>query len=117
MKLACVALAAVLAAGCGKKSSKAAPDIAGLSAVPASATAVVVADVSRVIDSPLVDRAVDQLLLRDPVLRDRWQKLYNSCKLDARKLRHVVLAIAPHDKASGTGPVLMVVTGQIVETE
>jgi hypothetical protein len=117
MKLAYVALAAVLAAGCGKKASKAAPDIAGLSAVPESATAIVVADVSRVIDSPLVERAVDQLLLRDPVLRDRWQHLYNSCKLDARKLKNVVLAIGPHDKAAGTGPVLMIVTGQIVETE
>jgi hypothetical protein len=117
MKLACIALAAVVAAGCGKKSSRATPDVAGLSAVPASATAIVVADVARVIDSELVDRAVDQLLLRDPVLRDRWQQLYNSCKIDARKLKHVVLAIGPRQEGGATGPVLMVVTGQIVETE
>lgn len=116
--LAYVALAAIVAAGCGKKSSKATPDVAGLAAVPASATAVVVADVVRVIDSPLVGRAVDQLLLRDPVLNERWQHLYNSCNLDARKLKHVVLAIGPHEgKGPGTGPVLMVVTGQLVETE
>jgi hypothetical protein len=133
MKLACIALAAVLAAGCGKKSSKPLPDVSGLLAVPASATAVVVADVSRVIDSQIVDRAVDQLLLRDPVLRDRWLALYNNCKIDARKLRHVVLAIGPAQGAgptgsmtrggpqqaqgAGTGPVLMIVTGQLVEAE
>lgn len=117
MKLALVALAAVLAAGCGKK-TKAAPEVYGLSAVPASATAVVVVDVVRVIDAPLVERAVDQLLLRDPVLRDKWQGLYNDCKIDARKLRHVILAIGPHQgQGPGTGPVLMVVTGQIVESE
>jgi hypothetical protein len=118
MKLACIALAAVLAAGCGKKSSKPLPDVSGLMAVPASATAVVVADVSRVIDSQIVDRAVDQLLLRDPVLRDRWLALYNNCKIDARKLKHIVLAIGPHQaQGAGTGPVLMIVTGQLVEAE
>jgi hypothetical protein len=117
MKLA-IACAAALIAGCGSKKSSA-PEVSGLAAVPASATVVVVADVVRLIDSPLVERAVDQLLLRDPVLRDRWQGLYNNCKLDARKLKHVVLAIGPREQqqGAGTGPVLMVVTGQIVENE
>jgi hypothetical protein len=118
MKLACITAAAVLAAGCGKKSGKALPEVSGLGAVPASATAVVVADVARVIDAPLVERAVDQLLLRDTKLSERWQALATSCKLDPKKLKHVVLAIGPHEgTASGTGPVLMVVTGQIVESE
>ncbi len=86
--------------------------------MPASATAVVVADVAGVIDSPLIGRAVDQLLLRDPALDERWKQLYNTCKLDARKVKQVVLAIGPHDaKGPGTGPVLMVVNGQLVETE
>jgi hypothetical protein len=118
MKLAYVAAAAVLAVGCGSKSKKALPEVSGLAAVPASATAVVVADVSRVVDAPLVERAVDQLLLRDPQLNQRWQQLATTCKVDPKKLKHVVLAIGPHEgKGPGTGPVLMVVTGQIVETE
>ncbi|HEX5063597.1 MAG TPA: hypothetical protein VFV99_29670 [Kofleriaceae bacterium] len=118
MKLATlVAAAALVIGGCGNKKSKALPEVSGLAAVPASATAVVVADVARVIDAPLVERAVDQLLLRDPVLRDRWQGLYNNCKLDARKLKHVILAIGPHEPQAGTGPVIMVVTGQIAENE
>jgi hypothetical protein len=121
---ALVVCAAALA-GCGSK-KKAAPEVSGLAAVPASATAVVVADVGRVIDSSLVERAVDQLLLRDPTLRDRWQALYNNCKLDARKIKHVVLAIGPRvtdpagpgaSPAPATGPVIMVATGQIVESD
>jgi len=118
MRLAALGLlvCAALATGCGKK-HKAAPEASGLAAVPASATALVVADVVRVIDSPLVERAVDQLLLRDPTLRDRWQGLYNNCKLDARKLKHVVLAIGPREATGGTGPVIMVATGQIVESD
>jgi hypothetical protein len=118
MKLALAVCAAALVAGCGKKSHRPAPEVSGLGAVPASATAVVTADVARVADSPLVQRAVDQLLLRDPQLGERWKKLSASCKLDASKLRHVVLAIGPHEGPNpGTGPVLMVVTGQLVETE
>jgi hypothetical protein len=114
--VACAALA--FASGCGSKKSKATPEVSGLAAVPASATAVVVADVARVIDSPLVQRAVDQLLLRDPQLGERWQQLSTNCKLDARKLEHVVLAIGPAaGQGPGTGPVLMVVTGKLVEAE
>jgi hypothetical protein len=111
-------LCAAALAGCGKKHGKAAPEVSGLAAVPASAQAVVVADVARVADSPLVGRAVDQLLLRDPDLSQRWQKLTETCKLDAAKLKNIVLAIGPHEgQGPGTGPVLMVVTGQLVESE
>ena len=118
MKLATLVACAALVAGCGSKKSKASPEVAGLGAVPASATAVVVAEVARVIDSPLVQRAVDQLLLRDPHLAERWEQLATSCKLDARALKHVVLAIGPSEgQGPGTGPVLMVVTGKLVETE
>lgn len=118
MKLATLVACAALVAGCGSKKNKATPEVSGLGAVPASATAVVVADVARVIDSPLVQRAVDQLLLRDPQLSERWQHLSTSCKLDASKLKHVVLAIGPSQgQGPGTGPVLMVVTGQLVESE
>lgn len=110
-------VACLLAIGCGKK-TKRAPDVAGLAAVPASAQVVIAADVARVIDSPLVAHAVDQLLLRDADLATRWQRLRDSCKLDPKKLKQVVLAIGPHaGQQVGTGPVLMVVTGQLAETE
>src|SRR5687768_8174571 len=100
--VACAALA--FAGGCGSKKSKAPPGVAGLGRVAAWARAVVVAGVAGVIDSPLRQRAVDQLMLRDPQLSERWQKLTTSCKLDARKLKHVVLAIGPHaEQGPGTG--------------
>ena len=93
-------------------------EVAGLAAVPASAEVVIVADVAKVAESPLVARAIDQLLLKDADLAARWQKLQTDCKLDAKKLKHVVLAIGPKaGDAPGTGPVLMVATGQLVETE
>jgi hypothetical protein len=111
-------LVALLAAGC-KDRKPPALQLAGLSAVPASAEVVVAADVARVVSSPLVTRAVDTLLLKDADLAVRWQKLQDVCKLDATKLKTVVLAIGPHapDAQPGTGPVLMIVTGQLVETE
>jgi hypothetical protein len=57
-------------------------------------------------------------LLEDADLATRWQRLQDSCKLDVNKLERIVLAIGPSAGAGpGTGPVLMVVTGQLVETE
>jgi hypothetical protein len=113
-------VALVLAlASCGKKHpSGPPPEITGLAAVPASAQVVVVADVPRVVDAPLVDRAVDMLIARDPALAASWQKLHDSCKLDVKNIKHVTLAIGAHQGPQpGTGPVLLVATGQIVETE
>jgi hypothetical protein len=109
----------VLAASCDKKSGAPSAEVTGLAAVPASAVVVIAADVGRVVDSPLVSRAIDQLASRDPDLAVRWQKLHDSCKLDfATQIKRVVLAVGPHEgPAPGTGPVLMVVTGRLVESE
>jgi len=118
-----VALGLIVASsltGCSKKSSTSGvpPEITGLAAVPASAEVVIVADVARIRDAPLIDRAVDQLLVRDPALATRWQDLQAACKLDVKQFKHVVLAIGPHQGPQpGTGPVLMVATGQLVETD
>ncbi|HSD86367.1 MAG TPA: hypothetical protein VLB44_02595 [Kofleriaceae bacterium] len=115
---ACCVLVALVAAGCGKKKPKVSPEVTGLAAVPASAQVVIVTDVARVVGSPLVDRAVDQLLMRDADLATRWQRLKDSCKLDINKIKHVALAIGPKaGEQPGTGPVLMVVTGQLVEAD
>lgn len=113
-----VAIAALALVASCKKSPAPAPELAGLAAVPATAEVVVVVDVSRVAGSPLVQRAADQLLARDADLAVRWQKLHDSCKLDLDKLKTVALAIGPHQGPQpGTGPVLMVATGKIGETE
>ena len=112
---------AVVLGGCGKKSgssSSPAAELVGLAAVPASAEVVIAADVSRVVNSALADRAIDQLLQRDAELAGRWQKLHDSCKLDVKQFKHVLLAIGPHTGPQpGTGPVLMVATGQLVEAD
>jgi hypothetical protein len=65
-----------------------------------------------------VQRAVDQLLSRDADLAMRWQKLHESCKLDVSQLSKIILAIGPHTGPQpGTGPVLMVATGKLAETD
>ena len=117
MRLAIACLFVASVAGCSKGKTKA-PPVSGLAAVPASAQVVITADVARVINSPLVARAVDQLLLRDAELATRWQRLRDKCKIDVAKLKHVVLAIGPlAGQGPGTGPVLMVVTGELAESE
>ena len=113
-----LALAVALVA-CGKKSPPPPPEVTGLAAVPASAQVVIALDVPRVIDSPLVERAVEQLLARDAQLAQRWSKLKDSCKIDLRKqLKRLVLAVGPHaTNAPATGPMLVVATGQLVEED
>ena len=109
----------LIAAACGKKSGPPPVELKGLAAVPASAVVVLTADVSRVVDSPLVVRAIDQLLANDADLATRWQRLHDSCKLDfASQIQHVVLAVGPHAGTEpGTGPVLIVATGKLVEND
>lgn len=114
-------LCALVAAGCGKKASPPsgpAPELTGLAAVPATAEVVVGADVGKLASAPVVERAVDQLLLHDLGLRERWAKLRDDCKLDvAKQVKRVMLAIgpAPADARVGTGPVIMVVVGDVRE--
>jgi hypothetical protein len=108
--------------GCGKKSivpSAPPPDVTGLSAVPATAEAVLGVDIAKLAGSPVVDRMVDQVLLRNSVLSERWQRLKADCKIDlGKQLKRVMLAIGPHSGPDpGTGPVLMVVVGSIPEAD
>jgi hypothetical protein len=122
-----VAIAAAVAvacgaAACGKRASAPAgpaPEITGLAAVPATAEVVIGADAAKLAGSPVIDRAVEQLLLRSPVLAERWGRLKDDCKIDvARQIKRVMLAIGPHAGPSpGTGPVITVVTGAIPEAE
>jgi hypothetical protein len=107
-------LALVAVAACKGRGASAPPQVAGLDAVPATATAVVSVEVPAVARSPLVQRAVDRLLLQDQELADRWQRLRAECKLDVvGAVKRVTLALGP--KAATGAPVLMVVTGQLAE--
>jgi hypothetical protein len=114
--LVAVAAAFALVAGCHKKKPGPPPEVTGLAAVPTTAEQVVVVDVPRVLDAPLVARAADMLVARDPGLAASLQRLHDTCKLDPKTIKHVTLAIGPHAGQS-TGPVLLVVTGQLVEND
>ncbi|HEX3762215.1 MAG TPA: hypothetical protein VHW23_26120 [Kofleriaceae bacterium] len=108
---------------CGKKTEQPAgpaPELTGLAVVPASADVVVGADIAKLSGSPIIDRAVEQLLTRDATLSDRWQRLKDECKLDlGKQIKRVMLALGPSrpGPAPGTGPVLMVAVGSVPETE
>jgi len=112
------ALLVVTLVACGKKSPPP-PEITGLAAVPASAQVVIAIDLPRVVDSPLVERAAEQLLARDPQLAKRWASFTDSCKIDLRKqVKRLVVAVGPHaTNAPQTGPMLVVATGTLAEAE
>jgi hypothetical protein len=128
-RLACAVWLGLAGWGCSKKPSAPSgppPELTGLAAVPATAEAVLGVDIGKLTDSPVIDRAVEQLLMRDPVLSERWQRLQSDCKLDlsgkpgnqGKQIKRVMLAIGPHTgPAPGTGPVIMVVVGSIPEAE
>lgn len=126
--VAVAALAAAVAlagcSGCGKKKDGGSdnslpPEVTGLSTVPANAEVVVGVEVERVVGSQIVERAVDQLVLRDKDLATRWASLRDTCKIDLTKqVKRVMVALGPSDpKQPGTGPMLMVAIGNLVETE
>ena len=70
-RLLCVlGLASLAGSGCGKKAlpSGPPPELTGLAVVPASAEVVVGADLAKLRDAPVIDRAMDQVLGSDPAL-------------------------------------------------
>lgn len=115
------AVAIVLTFACGKKSSDAPPpEVTGLAAVPASAEIVIAVDLEKLAASPIVARAAEQLLLRDPQLAQSWEHVRDACKIDvAKQIKRLTIAIGPATNPAkpGTGPVLMVATGAIAETD
>lgn len=108
--------------GCGKKEAPSgpAPELTGLAVIPASVEVVVGADIAKLTDSPVIDRAIEQVLMRDAVLSERWQRLKDECKIDlGKQIKRVMVALGPSrpGPAPGTGPVLMVAVGSLPETE
>lgn len=109
---------AALACSNRSSTSRVAPEVSGLAAIPASAEVVIVADVPRIANAPLVERALGQLLTRDAALASRWDEFAKSCALEAKQFSQLTLAIGPAaGPKPGTGPVLIVATGRLVETE
>lgn len=108
--------------GCGKKANRSdgpAPELTGLAVVPASAEVVVAADIAKLTDSPVIDRAFEQVLSHDAVLLERWQHLKEDCKVElGKQIKRVMLALGPHaGPEPGTGPVLMVAVGSLPEAD
>ena len=115
-------VAALAAGGCGKKSAGHAgpsPELTGLAAVPSTADVIVGVDVGRLAESPLVTRAVEQLLAREPSLAGRWQDLRNFCKLEIKQVNRLMIALGPPPPGGkhGTGPMILIATGKISEPE
>jgi len=115
-------IAIVCAIACGKKSGSDVPppEVTGLAAVPSSAEIVIVVDVEKLASSPIVERAAEQLLLRDAGLAQSWAHVRDACKIDiGRQIKRLTIALGPPPNPAkpGTGPMLMVATGTIVEND
>jgi hypothetical protein len=75
-------------------------------------------DVAKLAASPIVSRAAEQLLLREPSLAESWAHVNDACKIDVLKqVKHVVLALGPSQTAAGSGAVLAVATGTLSEPD
>lgn len=114
MRAAPLLLVALVA--CAKKKEPAAqvppPDRAGLAAVPATARVVIGVKPKQLAGSRLVDRAIDQMLDRDPDLAARVERLAEGCKLDWSTLESVHLAMT--DVAAQP---MLVATGRLAEAD
>jgi hypothetical protein len=118
--LAAVAALTAASASCGKKASAPSgppPELTGLAVVPANAQVIVGVNPAKLTDSPVIDRQVEQLLLREPLLAERWHALASDCQIDlVKQVKRVMLALGPNAEL-GTGPVLMVAVGSIPELD
>ncbi len=125
MRAALLSLCAVVAIGtsaCGGKKEKQhrapPPEVTGLAAVPATAHVVIGIDVGKLAASPIVSRAAEQLVLREPSLAESWAHVNEACKIDVlAQVKHVVLALGPPTVAAGSGAVLAVATGMFSEPD
>ncbi|MEM9488464.1 MAG: hypothetical protein AAGC55_04940, partial [Myxococcota bacterium] len=90
------------------------PTLAGLQAMPGQVTVLVGAEVTRLRDSWLVERAVKQMFRRDPELEQRIDQLIAACKFDpAEQLDSVLIGLGrDSDTSAGAADqAVMVLTG------
>lgn len=119
--VACVVGLAALAA-CKDKAPKRTPpppaEVTGLAAVPENAQVVIGADVAKLTTSPIVSRAIEQLLMREPTLADSWSHVVDTCKIDlTNQIKHVMVALGPPGAAVGSGALLIIATGTVSEPD
>lgn len=120
--VAVVAVGGVALGGCSKKAhlpTGPAPEVTGLAAVPSTADVVVGLDVGRLAESPIVGRAIEMLLAREPDLSSRWQALRESCKLELGQVNRLMIALGPPPPGGrvGTGPMILIATGKLSEPD
>ncbi|MBA3500281.1 MAG: hypothetical protein H0T65_07910, partial [Deltaproteobacteria bacterium] len=119
--LSFVVVATLALIACGKKASDVPPpEVTGLAAVPSSAEIVIAVDIEKLAASPIVARAAEQLLMRDALLAQSWAHVRDECKIDVPKqIKRLTIALGPSPNPSkpGTGPVLMIATGALTETD
>lgn len=119
-----IAVMLTLGGACGDKKKKeeareteAKPTLAsveGLQAVPATASAVIGLDVRKLIESPVVLRAVDRMFARDATLKEELSAVLGACKFDIEKdLDAVTVALIPR---AGTTDSLLVAKGRFTES-
>lgn len=115
MRMCGIAIAAAaLVVACGKKSEEKADeapelaDIDGAMAVPADAVAVIGMDVSELAASPLVERAVSQMFVRDPGLKEQIEGLTSACDLDpGQDVESALIALLPGQDDAATESILV----------
>lgn len=94
-------------AGCKKKNAPHVPaaEVTGLAAVPADAEVVIGVEVGRLAASPIIERAVTQLLSREGQLARQWEQLRDACKIDlATQVKRIMLARGPAADAAAAPP-------------
>lgn len=117
---AVIALAAAGCAGCKEKGKRGpSPERTGLAVVPSTAEVIVGIDMKPVAASPLVERALAQLVQQEPLLGTRWQALRDECKLDLKQVQRLMIALGPPPAGGkfGTGPMILIAIGAFSEPE
>ncbi len=80
--------------------------VEGLQAIPAQATAVIGIDVLALASSPVVERALDRMLARDPELRGELSAVLKACAIDPHKdVLSATIALVP--RGEGTDSLLV----------
>ncbi len=119
-----VAVILVFTGACGdkKKKEEANPpadkptlaSVEGLQAVPASASVVIGLDVRKLVESPVVLRAVDRMLARDATLKDEFGAVLGACKIDLTKdVDAATVAMIPRGSTTDS---LLVAKGRFSES-
>ncbi len=96
------------------------PEVTGLGAVPSDAAGIIGIDVSKMASSPIVSRAIDQLLSRENDLSRRWKAVREGCKIDiVQQVRRMMIVLGPTPEGGrvGTGPALLIAIGKLPELD